>query len=136
MQIGSQRRSGPNYQAAADFIQQGKFGPVTMVELTWNVNQPGRWRRPALVEKIRQEDTDWKRFLLNRPFEAWDPRKYLEYRLFWPYSSGMPGQWMSHQIDTVHWFSGLAASQKRSGQWRHLYVEGRPKELGYHNGGF
>ncbi|MBU0696387.1 MAG: gfo/Idh/MocA family oxidoreductase, partial [Bacteroidetes bacterium] len=32
---------------------------------------------------------------------------YLEYRLFWPYSSGMPGQWMSHQIDTVHWFTDL-----------------------------
>jgi predicted dehydrogenase len=107
VQIGSQRRSGPNYKAAADFIQSGKFGPITMVELTWNVNQPGRWRRPALVEKIREEDTDWKRFLMNRPYEKWDPRKYLEYRLFWPYSSGMPGQWMSHQIDTVHWFSGL-----------------------------
>ncbi len=38
---------------------------------------------------------------------TFDPRKYLEYRLFWPYSSGLPGQWMSHQIDTVHWFSGL-----------------------------
>jgi predicted dehydrogenase len=108
VQIGSQRRSGANYKAAADFIQSGKFGPITMVELTWNVNQPGRWRRPALVEKIRKEDVDWKRFLMNRPFEEWDPRKYLEYRLFWPYSSGMPGQWMSHQIDTVHWFSGLA----------------------------
>ena len=107
VQIGSQRRSGPNYKAAANFIQQGKFGPITMVELTWNVNQPGRWRRPALVEKIKKEDTDWKRFLMNRPFEEWDPRKYLEYRLFWPYSSGMPGQWMSHQIDTVHWFTGL-----------------------------
>jgi predicted dehydrogenase len=107
VQIGSQRRSGSNYTAAADFIQSGKFGPITMVELTWNVNQPGRWRRPALVAKCKEEDTDWKRFLLNRPFEAWDPRKYLEYRLFWPYSSGMPGQWMSHQIDTVHWFSGL-----------------------------
>ena len=47
--IGSQRRSGPNYMAAADFIQSGKFGPITMVELSWNVNQPGRWRRPALV---------------------------------------------------------------------------------------
>lgn len=107
VQVGSQRRSGTNYQAASDFIQKGKFGPVTMVELTWNVNQPGRWRRPELVAKCRQEDTDWKRFLLNRPFEPWDPRKYLEYRLFWPYSSGMPGQWMSHQIDTVHWFTGL-----------------------------
>jgi len=107
VQIGSQRRSGGNYAAAAEFIKQGKFGPITMVELTWNVNQPGRWRRADLVQKIREQDTDWKRFLLNRPYEAWDPRKYLEFRLFWPYSSGMPGQWMSHQIDTVHWFTGL-----------------------------
>jgi predicted dehydrogenase len=107
VQIGSQRRSGKNYQAAEAFIKSGKFGPITTVELTWNVNQPGRWRRPALVAKCREEDLDWKRFLLNRPYEAFDPRKYLEYRLFWPYSSGQPGQWMSHQIDTVHWYSGL-----------------------------
>ncbi|MGF2411642.1 Gfo/Idh/MocA family protein [Ferruginibacter sp.] len=107
VQIGSQRRSGANYHAAADFIQQGKFGAVTMVELSWNVNQPGRWRRPELVAQCKEEDLDWKRFLLNRPFETFDARKYLEYRLFWPYSSGMPGQWMSHQIDTVHWFTGL-----------------------------
>jgi predicted dehydrogenase len=107
VQIGSQRRSGKNYHAAADFIQGGKFGPITMVELTWNVNQPGRWRRPQLVAKMREEDTDWKRFLMNRPSDKFDPRKHLEYRLFWPYSSGLPGQWMSHQIDTVHWFSGL-----------------------------
>ncbi len=107
IQIGSQRRSGSNYHAANDFIRSGKFGPITMVELTWNVNQPGRWRRPALVAQLKEEDTDWKRFLLNRPYENFDPRKYLEYRLFWPYSSGQPGQWMSHQIDTVHWFSGL-----------------------------
>ena len=39
--------------------------------------------------------------------EPFDARKHLEFRLFWPYSSGMPGQWMSHQIDTVHWFTKL-----------------------------
>jgi predicted dehydrogenase len=107
VQIGSQRRSGINYIAADNFIKEGKFGPITMVELSWNVNQPGRWRRPALVAQLNESDIDWSRFLLNRPFEKWDARKYLEYRLFWPYSSGLPGQWMSHQIDTVHWFSGL-----------------------------
>lgn len=107
IQIGSQRRSGKNYHAANDFIRAGKFGPITKVELTWNVNQPGRWRRQALVDKMREEDTDWKRFLLNRPAEPFNARHHLEYRLFWPYSSGLPGQWMSHQIDTVHWFSGL-----------------------------
>ena len=107
VQIGSQRRSGANYHAANEFIKSGKFGPITMVELTWNVNQPGRWRRPNLVPQLKEEDTDWTRFLLNRPHDTFDPRKYLEFRLFWPYSSGLPGQWMSHQIDTVHWFSGL-----------------------------
>src|ERR1700761_8987079 len=107
VQIGSQRRSGTNYHAANEFIRSGQFGPITMVELTWNVNQPGRWRRPELLGVLKEEDTDWKRWIMNRPFEAFDPRKYLEFRLFSPYSSGLPGQWMSHQIDTVHWFTGL-----------------------------
>ncbi len=107
IQIGSQRRSGPNYIAANEYIKSGKFGPITCVEMTWNVNQPGRWRRKSLVDSIKETDTDWKRYLMNRPFEPWDPRKYLEYRLFWPYSSGIPGQWMCHQIDTVHWFTDL-----------------------------
>lgn len=107
VQIGSQRRSGANYHAADAYIKSGKFGDIKMVELTWNVNQPGRWRRPELVPLLHEADTDWKRFLMNRPAEAFDARKYLEYRLFWPYSSGQPGQWMSHQIDTVHWFTGL-----------------------------
>ncbi len=107
VQVGSQRRSGPNYMAASEYIRSGKFGDIVMVEMSWNVNQPGRWRRPALCAAIREEETDWKRYLMNRPKEVWDPRKYLEYRLFWPYSSGIPGQWMCHQIDTVHWFTGL-----------------------------
>jgi len=107
VQIGSQRRSGANYRAANEFIRSGKFGNIVMVELTWNVNQPGRWRRPELVPLLKEEDTDWKRYLINRPVVPFDARKYLEFRLFWPYSSGLPGQWMSHQIDTVHWFTGL-----------------------------
>jgi predicted dehydrogenase len=107
VQIGTQRRSQPVYQRACEFIRSGKFGDIVMVEMTWNVNQPGRWRRPDVVPKLREQDTDWKRYLLNRPFEPFDPRKYLEFRLFWPYSSGIPDQWLVHQIDTVHWFTGL-----------------------------
>jgi len=106
-QVGSQRRSGDTYQAAHQYLKSGGFGPIVAAEMTWNVNQPSRWRRPDLVAAIQQKDIDWKRFLMNRPDDAWDPRKYLEYRLFWPYSSGIPGQWMCHQIDTIHWFTGL-----------------------------
>ena len=109
VQIGSQRRSGKKYAAAKDFIRSGKFGDISYVHLTWNVNQPRRWRRSEeLVKSLRREDVDWNLWLLDRdPAEnAFDPRKYLEFRLFWPFSSGIPGQWMCHQIDTVAWFMG------------------------------
>src|SRR5580693_4031372 len=106
VQVGTQRRSTPSYQKAYEYIQSGKFGDIVMVEMTWNVNQPGRWRRPDVVPLLKEEDTDWKRYLLDLPHEPFDARKYLEFRLFWPYSSGIPDQWLVHQIDTVHWFSG------------------------------
>ncbi len=107
VQVGTQRRSTPSYQKAYEYIQSGKFGDIVMVEMTWNVNQPGRWRRPDVVPLLKEEDTDWKRYLMNRPYEPFNARKYLEFRLFWPYSSGIPDQWLVHQIDTVHWFTGL-----------------------------
>ena len=109
LQIGSQRRSGKKYMAAKEFINSGKFGDISYVHLTWNVNQPRRWRRDEkLIASLKKEDVDWNMWLLDRdPKEyPFDPRKYLEFRLFWPFSSGIPGQWMCHQIDTVAWFLG------------------------------
>jgi predicted dehydrogenase len=105
--VGTQRRSSPVYQRACEFVQSGKFGDIVSVEMTWNVNQPGRWRRPKAVAELKEADTDWKRYLINHPYQPFDARKYLEFRLFWPFSSGIPDQWLVHQIDTVHWFTGL-----------------------------
>ena len=110
LQIGSQRRSGAAYHAAKQFLESGRFGRLAYVDLCWNVNQSRRWRRDEkLVKSLRKEDVDWNAWLLDRdPSEyGFDPRKYLEFRLFWPFSSGIPGQWMCHQIDTVGWFTGL-----------------------------
>jgi len=106
-QVGTQRRSTASYMRAKEYLDSGKFGDIVMAEMTWNVNQPGRWRRPNVVPLLKEQDTDWKRYLINRPFEPFDARKYLEFRLFWPYSSGIPDQWLVHQIDTVHWFTGI-----------------------------
>ena len=110
LQIGTQRRSGPAYAAAKEFINSGKFGDIAYVNLTWNVNQPRRWRRPeSLVASLKEEDIDWKMWLLDRDPDVYkfDARKYLEFRLFWPFSSGVTGQWMCHQIDTIAWFTGF-----------------------------
>ena len=74
VQVGTQRRSTPSYQKAAEYIKSGAFGDIVMVEMTWNVNQPGRWRRPDVVPLLKEQDTDWKRYLLNCPFEPFDAR--------------------------------------------------------------
>jgi predicted dehydrogenase len=107
-QVGTQRRSTASYMRAKEYLDSGKFGDIVMAEMIWNVNQPGRWRRPKVVPLLKEADTDWKRYLINRdPKIPFDARKYLEFRLFWPFSSGIPCQWMVHQIDTVHWFTGI-----------------------------
>ena len=115
LQIGSQRRSGAAYHAAKEYIQSGKFGNISFIDLCWNVNQSRRWRRSEqLVASLKKDDVDWNMWLLDRDPDEYkfDPRKYLEFRLFWPFSSGIPGQWMCHQIDTVAWFTGLNYPRK------------------------
>jgi predicted dehydrogenase len=107
VQVGTQRRSTPSYMKAAEYIKSGAFGDIVMVEMSWNVNQPGRWRRPDVVPLLKEQDTDWHRYCMGVIKDKFDARKYLEFRLFWPYSSGIPDQWLVHQIDTVHWFTGL-----------------------------
>src|SRR5260370_2234503 len=77
VQIGTQRRSARNYQMANAFLRSGQFGDIVMAEMSWNVNQPGRWRRPQLVAAIRDQATDWRRFLTNLPPDPCDPRKYI-----------------------------------------------------------
>jgi len=55
VQVGTQRRSTPSYQKAAEYIKSGAFGDIVMVEMTWNVNQPGRWRRPDAVPLLKED---------------------------------------------------------------------------------
>lgn len=107
VQMGTQRRGNGLYEGARRFIQQGHLGRITFVEIYEPLFQQ-RWRIPGAETSIREEDTDWKEFqsyTYNRrlPF---NPRHYREFRLFWPYSSGIFCQWMSHQIDVVNWVLG------------------------------
>jgi predicted dehydrogenase len=104
VQIGTQRRSEGKYQAAADFIQAGKLGTVSKVDVEWNYFG-ARWRRDD-VNEVKREDTNWRRFLMGKPYRPWDPHQYMEWRLFRDFSSGIPDQWMSHMIDVVNWITG------------------------------
>ena len=103
VQVGTQRRSEPYQVAAREWYKQGVTGEVSKIEIVWDYHGP-RWRGRPEVKQIREEDTDWKRWLMTKPYRLFDPQLYFEYRLYKDFSSGIVDQWMSHAIDMVHWF--------------------------------
>jgi len=103
VQIGTQHRSELYPRAAHDLVQTGVLGEVSKVEVVWNYHGP-RWRGRPEVKQIRETDTDWRKWLMTKPYRPFDPQLYFEFRLYKDFSSGIADQWLSHGIDLVHWF--------------------------------
>src|SRR6266850_884287 len=77
---------------------------VTKYEIEWNYHGP-RWRGRPEVKLIREQDTDWRSWLMNKPYRPFDPQLYFEFRLYKESSSGISDQWMSHGMDLCHYFT-------------------------------
>jgi predicted dehydrogenase len=105
VQMGSQWLSDPYQNAVRDIVRSGVLGKISRIEQVWNKNEE-RWRYPENpnLKKIREEDTDWKRWLLGKPYRPFDPLVYFEFRLYRDFSSGIADQWMSHGAGLVHFY--------------------------------
>ncbi|HPK05650.1 MAG TPA: Gfo/Idh/MocA family oxidoreductase [Bacteroidales bacterium] len=109
VQMGSQWVSDPMQIKVRDIIRSGRLGQITKIEQVWNDNNH-RWHDPndPDITAIREEDTDWNRWLLGKPYEPFDPWKYFEFRIFREYSGGITSQWMSHGSGLVHFYTDTA----------------------------
>jgi len=109
VQMGSQWVSDPIQIKIREIVRSGRLGQITKIEQVWNDNGP-RWHVPndPDVAAIREEDTDWNRWLLGRPYVPFDPWKYFEFRIFRDYSGGITSQWMSHGAGLVHFYTDTA----------------------------
>jgi predicted dehydrogenase len=109
VQMGSQWVSDPVQKKVREIVLSGKLGQITKIEQVWNDNGP-RWHEPKDpdVASIREEDTDWNRWLLGKPYVPFDPWKYFEFRIFRDYSGGITSQWMSHGVGLVHFYTNTA----------------------------
>lgn len=100
-QAGTQLRAHGIPWAARKLVQSEGLGKVSYVD----VSQPlfhQRWWVPGAQKLLREQDTDWKEYLSYLPMTPFNPRHYVEFRLFWPYSTGIFCQWMSHVVDLVN----------------------------------
>ena len=93
VQMGSQWLSDP-YQiegARAHSRRQGWQGRLDQPEL--ELQRPPLARAQGReIATIREQDTDWNRWLLGRPSRPFDPRAYFEFRIFKDFSGGITDQ--------------------------------------------
>ncbi len=109
VQMGSQWVSDPYQLKVREIIRSGKLGQITKIEQNWNDNNH-RWHEPddPDVAAMREQDTDWNRWLLGKPYRPFNPWTYFEFRIFRDFSGGITSQWMSHGIGLVHFYTDTA----------------------------
>jgi len=105
VQIGTQGLSSPANHGARKVIESSVLGKVSMVQVQQSYWGP-RWRFRSEPSQLKEADTDWKAWLLDRPYRPFDPQLYFEYRIYRGFGLGIAGQWMSHHVSELAWVMG------------------------------
>ncbi len=103
VQIGTQLRSFPSMTGARELYKTGILGTVGRIEQHRNGHRP-YWH--SRVKEVKEEDVDWKEFLMRHPMRPFDSVLYSGWYGFRGFSDGpIPGL-ASHYIDLVHYITG------------------------------
>jgi len=103
VQVGTQLRSSPSFAGCKAFVETGALGKISKIAQVRNGYLP-YWH--GYVRRVEESDTDWKAFLMQRPYRPWDPDQYSAWYGYRDFSSGPIGGFMSHFIDLVHYITG------------------------------
>lgn len=108
VQVGTQNRSGPNFQRARDFIRRGALGDIVSVQSNFFRNvMPGFGQPP---DQAPPAELDWDLWLGPAPYRAYNPNRAIyHFRWFWDYSGGQMTNLGQHSLDLVHWITGVTA---------------------------
>ncbi len=128
-QFGHQGRQTDSYLKAKQIVEQGILGPVTLIEVCTNRNDPnGAWVYP-IHETASPETIDWKQFEGNpdrikeytdymkangleryvgpESRDQFDLKRFFRWRCWWDYSTGLSGDLLTHEFDAVNQILGV-----------------------------
>jgi len=106
VQNGTQIRSLPQALAARQFIASGGLGKVLKAAQARNGYKP-YWHQYA-ERPVKEEDVDWKAFLMHYPNRPFDADRYAGWYGYREYSRGPHTTQGLHFIDTVHFITGTS----------------------------
>ncbi len=103
VQIGTQLRSFASFTGVRDFIKTGALGRISRIEQRRNSTKP-YWY--GYLKEVKEEDVDWKEFLMHRPFRPFDPVQYSGWYGYRDFSDGPVPGFGAHYLDLVHYVTG------------------------------
>ena len=108
VQVGTQNRSGPNFQRAREFFRQGKLGKLVSVQSNFFRNVAPGFGSPP--DQDPPPGLDWDLMLGPAPARRYNPNRGIyHFRWFWDYSGGQMTNLGQHNLDVVHWMTGVTA---------------------------
>jgi predicted dehydrogenase len=108
VQVGTQNRSGPNFQRARELFRQGKLGQLVSVQSNFFRNVAPGFGNPADQEP--PPGLDWDMMLGPAPPRRYNPNRGIyHFRWFWDYSGGQMTNLGQHNLDLVHWMTDVRA---------------------------
>ena len=135
VQVGTQQRSGAQFQKAAEIVQSGTLGPISFVR-TWNYgNQyPEGIGSPPDSEPV--PGLDWEMWLGPAPAVPFNINRFgvvlgedgayqrwSSFRWFWDYAGGMMTDWGVHLLDIMVWAMDVRYPEKVSAVGGKFYLE-------------
>lgn len=102
-QLGHQGRQRDLNQRARELISKGTLGKISLIETTTNRNDPmAAWVWPVHKE-ASSETVDWDQFQREAPEKVtYNPERFFRWRCYWAYGTGMSGDLLTHEYDTVN----------------------------------
>lgn len=106
-QLGHQGRQTDAYLKAREAIEKNVLGPITLIEVTTNRNDPnGAWVYP-IHKDANPQTIDWEQFIGPAPWHEFSLERFFRWRCWWDYSTGLSGDLLTHEYDAINQIMGL-----------------------------
>jgi len=108
VQMGTQVRSFPTSTGCRDLFRTGAIGKVSRIEQCRNGVKPYWYSWMQRAEAIKEEDVDWKEFLMDRPARPFDGKLLTGWYGYRDFTDGPLANLGCHFIDLYNYIVGAA----------------------------
>ncbi len=106
VQMGTQVRSYPTSTGCQELFRSGAIGKVSRIEQRRNGTKPYWYSWMQRAEQLKEEDVDWKEFLMDRPMRPFDAKLLTGWYGYREFSDGPIPNLGCHFIDLYNHIVG------------------------------